>query len=313
MVDPTTGQVVAEAPALPEDVLYPKERALVELVRREKARDRRVLVFITHTERRDLSPRLCAILEREGFRVAVLKASTVPADRREEWVAARVAEGIDVLVTHPRLVQTGLDLLPFVSICWAEVEYSVYTMRQASRRSWRLGQDRPIEVSYLVYEGTLQAEALGLVAAKLRSALLIEGELPEAGLAALDGDGQDMILALARRLTREGATEAPSLEALFAQTRAHEVAGEDFLVAGDWEGPPASLVSAEQIAARLDAAHLWERVLGDESCLEVPAGDAPIPGTGGRLVSFDELARLVDRPKRRRRPVPDGQLTFFTS
>lgn len=119
VVDPTTGRVIAEAPALPEDVLYPKERALVELVRRKRARGRRVLVFITHTERRDLSPRLRAILEREGFRVAVLKASTVPADRREEWVAARVAEGIDVLVTHPRLVQTGLDLLPFPSICWA--------------------------------------------------------------------------------------------------------------------------------------------------------------------------------------------------
>ena len=91
------------------------------------------------------------------------------------------------------------------------------------------------------------------------------------------------------------------------------MAGEDFLVAGDWEGPPASRVSAGQTAARVDAAQLWERVLGGETCLEGLAGDAPIPGTSGRSVSFDELARLVHRPKRRRRPVPDGQLTFFTS
>ncbi len=109
VVDPTTSQVIAAAPALPDDALYPKEQALIELVRRERARDRRVLVFISHTERRDLSPRLLAILERTGFRVAVLKASTVAADRREDWVAGRVHEGVDVLLTNPRLVQTGLD------------------------------------------------------------------------------------------------------------------------------------------------------------------------------------------------------------
>jgi hypothetical protein len=49
-------------------------------------------VFISQTERRDLNLRLSAILEREGLRVAVLKASTVSGDRREKWVAARVPE-----------------------------------------------------------------------------------------------------------------------------------------------------------------------------------------------------------------------------
>src|SRR5207245_556084 len=83
------------APALPDEVLYPKEQALVKLVRRERARSRRGLIFITHTERRDLSPRLRAILEREGVHVAVLKASTVAADRREEWVPSPAREGTD--------------------------------------------------------------------------------------------------------------------------------------------------------------------------------------------------------------------------
>ncbi len=78
-------------------------------MRREQARGRRVLLYITHTESRDISPRLREILERHKFRVAVLKAGTVAADRREEWVAARVREGAEVLTCHPRLVQTGLD------------------------------------------------------------------------------------------------------------------------------------------------------------------------------------------------------------
>src|SRR5581483_7340275 len=88
VVDPLTGNVIAHAPALPDNALYPKERALVDLVRRERARGRRVLVYITHTESRDISPRLQAILEREGFRVAVLKAGMIAADRREEWLGA---------------------------------------------------------------------------------------------------------------------------------------------------------------------------------------------------------------------------------
>ncbi len=39
----------------------------------------------------------------------------------------------DVLVCHPRLVQTGLDLVEFPTICWYETDYSVYTMRQERR------------------------------------------------------------------------------------------------------------------------------------------------------------------------------------
>jgi hypothetical protein len=89
VVDPVTGSVIAHAPALPEAARYPKERALLELVQRERARGRRVLVYITHTERRDISPRLRTILEREGVRVAVLKADTVAADRREAWSRRR--------------------------------------------------------------------------------------------------------------------------------------------------------------------------------------------------------------------------------
>ena len=185
------------------------------------------------------------ILEREGLRVAVLKANTVAADRREEWVAARVQEGVDVLICHPRLVQTGLDLVDWPSIVWFQPEYSVYVLRQASRRSWRIGQRQPVEVTYLVYEGTLQAEALALIAAKMRSALMIEGDLPEDGLAALEGDGTDLMLALARRLTQEAPGEGASLEALFAQTREQELEAEDYLINGEWE-----TVTTEPICAR---------------------------------------------------------------
>ena len=84
-----------------------------------------------------------------------MKADAVPPERREEWVAKRVEEGADVLVCHPRLVQTGLDLVDFPTIVWFEMDYSVYTMRQASRRSWRIGQTQPVQVVFIAYRNIL--------------------------------------------------------------------------------------------------------------------------------------------------------------
>ena len=150
---------------------------------------RRVLVYATHTGTRDVTERMSAILAGHGFRVAVMKADAVAPDRREAWVENKVKEGIDVLICHPRLVQTGLDLIAFPTIVWAETDYSVYVMRQASRRSWRIGQTRPVKVVFMAYRGTLQADALKLVAKKLQSSLAVEGELPEDGLAAYGDDG----------------------------------------------------------------------------------------------------------------------------
>ena len=178
----------------------------------------------------------------------MLKADTVAPDRREAWVEERVKQGVDVVICHPRLVQTGLDLIDFPTICWFETDYSVYTMRQASRRSWRIGQKRPVKVVFMAYRNTLQADALKLVAKKLQSSLAVEGELPEDGLAAFGDDGDDMMLALARQIVSGEETDADgeSVEAVFAQARDAEAASEEFLVDDDWK-----VVEAEPTRSRM--------------------------------------------------------------
>ena len=177
------------------------------------------------------------ILTRHGFRVAVMKADAVAPERREAWVADRVKEGIDVMICHPRLVQTGLDLIDFPTLCWFETDYSVYVMRQASRRSWRIGQTRPVKVVFMAYRNTLQADALKLVAKKLQSSLAVEGELPEDGLAAYGDDGDDLMMALARKIVSgdEEEDEAETVEAVFAQARDAEASAEEYLVDDDWK------------------------------------------------------------------------------
>ena len=233
--DPRSGDIIVQVPPLSEEKLYPKEQALVDLVAAERMEGRRVLVYATHTGTRDITERMDGILTRHGFRVAVMKADAVAPERREAWVADKVKQGIDVMICHPRLVQTGLDLIDFPTLCWFETDYSVYVMRQASRRSWRIGQTRPVKVVFMSYKNTLQADALKLVAKKLQSSLAVEGELPEDGLAAYGDDGDDVMMALARKIVSGEEDEAETVEAVFAQARDAEATAEELLVDEGWK------------------------------------------------------------------------------
>lgn len=177
----------------------PKERALIDLCRKEKARGRRVLAYTVYTGMRDTSGRLKALLEQAGLKVGVLKAS-VDTSRREDWIMEQVERGIDVLVTNPELVKTGLDLLDFPTIAFMQTGYNVYTLQQAARRSWRIGQKLPVDVVFLGYADTAQTTCLSLMAKKIAVAQSTSGDMPETGLDVLNQDGDSIEVELARRL-----------------------------------------------------------------------------------------------------------------
>jgi len=190
--------VIAEPRDLPEDRIYSKERRLIEEIRKELAEGRRCQVFAVYTQKHDVTARLQRILDNEGLRTAVLRAS-VDTSKREAWYARQVKEGVQVVICHPRLVETGLDLLDFPTIIFYESGYSLHTLRQASRRSWRIGQRRPVRVKFLCSEGTIQTSCLRLMGKKLLVALTMEGKFAGEGLQSIDED-DDMLSAMAREL-----------------------------------------------------------------------------------------------------------------
>jgi len=190
--------VIAETRDLPEDQLYSKERKLIEEVKKELAEGRRCQVFAVYTQKHDVTARLQRILSTEGIRTAVLRSS-VDTAKREAWYARQIKEGVQVVISHPKLVETGLDLLDFPTILFYESGYSLHTLRQASRRSWRIGQRRPVRVKFLCYEGTMQTACLRLMGKKLLVALTMEGKFAGEGLQNIDED-DDMLSAMAREL-----------------------------------------------------------------------------------------------------------------
>lgn len=177
----------------------PKEQECIDICRRERFAGRRVLVYTTYTGKRDTTVRFKTILEAEGFRVAVLRSS-IDTSKREEWIMDQVDRGIDVLITNPELVKTGLDLLEFPTIVFLQTGYNAYTLQQASRRSWRIGQRLPIDVYFLGYQDSAQITCLSLMAKKIAVSQSTSGDMPDTGLDVLNQDGDSVEVALAKQL-----------------------------------------------------------------------------------------------------------------
>ena len=93
----------------------------------------------------------------------------------------------------------NLDLIFCPAIIWYQTGYSTFTLRQASRRSWRIGQTRPVTVRFLCYENTAQVGCLRLMGRKLLVSMALEGKFSDSGLQAMD-DGADVLTTLAREL-----------------------------------------------------------------------------------------------------------------
>ena len=185
---PRTRQTLAFVPAQFHELeVMPKEREMIEICKEEKAQGRKTLVYTIYTGTRDTTSRLKVLLEQEGFKAAVLRAS-VEAARREDWIAEQLDRGIDVLITNPELVKTGLDLLEFPTIVFLQSGYNVYSLQQASRRSWRIGQKQPVKVIYLGYAETSQMSCLELMSKKIMVSQ------------STSGDGDSVEVALARQL-----------------------------------------------------------------------------------------------------------------
>lgn len=195
----TKALLYSQAAVFDETERTPKEEELLKLCKLEKAQGRKVLVYSIYSGTRDTTARLKAQLEMEGFKVAVLRAS-VDAARREDWVADQVERGIDVLITNPELVKTGLDLLEFPTIVFMQSGFNVYTLMQAAKRSWRIGQTRPVRVVFLGYSGSSQVECLKLMAKKIAVTQSTSGDMPDCGLDVLNDTGDSIEVQLARQL-----------------------------------------------------------------------------------------------------------------
>ena len=242
-----------------------------------------------YTQKHDVTARLQRILSSEGIRTAVLRAN-VDTSKREAWYARQIKGGVQVVICHPKLVETGLDLLDFPTIIFYESGYSLHTLRQASRRSWRIGQRRPVRVKFLCYEGTMQTACLRLMGKKLLVALTMEGKFAGEGLQNIDED-DDMLSAMARELVERngiGETADAVWKALNAENQ------KLFPTTNNGDVPPA------------DPPCILTENEFDPACLVESALDNTSIGAFGRRPD------LLSGRRRRVRPVAPEQASLFS-
>jgi SNF2 family DNA or RNA helicase len=189
--------------------LLPKEGWLASFCNAEKARGRRTLVYVRETSTSDIQDRLESVLKQSGVQAITLYGSVDPR-WRERWIEDHGY--VDTLITYPRLVQTGLDLVRFQTVVFYEPEYSLYTFWQALRRVWRLGQTQPVKAVFAVYKDAMEAQALALMGRKMRAAQTLYGD--EVGGAIVTVEEGDFITELAREVLR--GAELDDLQSLFA-------------------------------------------------------------------------------------------------
>lgn len=200
IVHPIDGSVILTPTSVAGfDDILPKEEKPLEIIREKVTAGERVLVYTSWT-RTDSQQKLMKLLTQEGYRTEIL-SPTVSPDKREAWVEKRVRAGLQVLITNQKCVETGLDLNAFTTLIFYSMGFNLFTLRQASRRSWRINQTAPrVEVYMLYYKDTMQAKAMKLMASKLAVAGIIEGTLSEEGLAAMS-DVRDLTSQMAKELT----------------------------------------------------------------------------------------------------------------
>jgi hypothetical protein len=197
---------VAQPESLDQSIVYPKERALLDICRNEVSAGNQVWVYCQMTGKRDVQPRLKRLLNEAGFGVEIMRSRSVKTRDRLAWIE-RKGKGADVVISHAQLVQTGVDFFGkkpgshnFNVITFYQTGYNPFTTQQAARRAWRIGQSKDCRVYYLHDAGTMQQRAVALMARKVAAMAALDGKLDAEGLAAMADDGS-AAMALARSIS----------------------------------------------------------------------------------------------------------------
>ncbi|KAB2491117.1 DEAD/DEAH box helicase [Bacillus cereus] len=180
-----------------EDCIQPKEKKLQEILHTEISEGRPTIIYVSDTgstvKERDIQPRLQKVAEQvPGAKVAILRTNTVTPPKRSAWLKEQVNSGVNVIICSQELVKVGLDLLATPTLIFYQLSFSLFTLNQAARRHWRIGQTKQCRTFYLGYRETFQEQMAQLIAQKNKAAEAMNGDATSDGLNAMLGDTGDL-------------------------------------------------------------------------------------------------------------------------
>lgn len=229
ITDTIQSKLIWSPKLLDENILLNKERKLQEIIQDEINEGRKSIVYVRDTgssnKGRDVRPRLKKVLEDIGAKVCILDTTTTKTNNRSEWLEKKIEEeGYDVCIVSQELVKVGLDLLCTPTLIFYQFSWSLFTINQAARRAWRIGQTEECRIFYLAYENSYQEQMAQLIAKKKKAAAAISGDVSSDGLSAMLGDEGDLQAMLVKSI-QKGEVIKGSAEEWVSQTsdRAREI------------------------------------------------------------------------------------------
>lgn len=181
-------------PGFGADYENAKERKLVEIVTESLAEGKGVVIYVYYSDRYNVHKRLQQVLKRHGIAAEILESHISP-EARFEWLHEAEKRGVKVIICNMRLVEVGLDLLPWQNIIFYQMSYDINTVRQAAYRAWRIGQFRACKTYYLVANGTQQMAQFKSCMLKRAQALLAEGRIDRSELKEFGRDSHTCLAA----------------------------------------------------------------------------------------------------------------------
>lgn len=170
-------------PLQPEK-LAPKEEALLRILSEKKAKGYPTLIYYIQTERRPIQNRLINLASQYGIKIDYMPSTE---KNRVRFIEKALAGGADAVFCNANLVKEGIDLLQFKAIVWYGVTRDAFLVNQANFRIYRIGQTHEVEIYYLGYNKTYQAESWMDTAQKVAAMSAMHGDV-RTGLAALLGE-----------------------------------------------------------------------------------------------------------------------------
>ncbi len=306
-------------PALPAETILPHHSWLAEHAAAQARAGRGMLVFAEHTNKldvlADLQTKIQSLaLSEHGtpVKVAILRSTTVKPGARGAWFAAREQDGTQVVLCHPGLVETGMNLIAWPEIVFAEPTYSLYRAMQARKRALRPTQTRDCNVTWLGYYETMIEQALDIIGSKATAATLLNGDDLSSGLLQID-PGMSLLQELAKRVMSDDAvTTRESIAARLSAAgvtlkQAMEIGARDLVgINADQVAQPdparraplpAQLPPSKPEATTLDA---------EATALHLELVEGPSE-RDGQFLTWNEV--LVRRKRGQRSPTADDQQT----
>lgn len=175
-------------PILDPDFRSEKERALIEVVQKEKEEGRPCLIYVYNTgPDYQIDKRLEFILGKAELKV--LNVNKVPSEKIQKKINAAGLEGFDAVLVNPNRVGTGTNLIGMPTVIFYQPIWSPTMTSQAGSRSYRPTQKRSVRVYFMITSWTPEENILGKVLEKIVAMEFVAGGDTQGMAAILDAVG----------------------------------------------------------------------------------------------------------------------------